>query len=465
MTQLNNITSFYFLGIGGIGMSSLARYFRNLGYRVAGYDRTSTRLTGQLQDEGIDVHFDDLGYHAGELAGDCDASLVVYTPAVPADHGELTWFRENGYLILKRSQLLGMVCNNKKCLAVAGTHGKTTISAMTANILHHSAVGCGAFLGGISKNFGSNLVMPGPEDSWLVTEADEYDHSFLQLTPDVAVVTYMDADHLDVYGNSLSLKESFLRFAAQVRPGGSLVIRKELAAEFPELPGIQVYTYSLLEDADFSAVGLVGGDHSGCTGFQLKTPSGTTEMIRMKYPGLLNAENAVAAGAAAFLAGAEPLEVVRGIETYSGVERRFDIRFCGDRSVYIDDYAHHPAELKAFISSVRLIYTGKRIMGIFQPHLYSRTRDFAPEFAESLDVLDSVILLPIYPARELPLPGITSELILSYMSPGDKHVGERGQVLGFIRERKPEVLLTMGAGDIDLLVGEISDFLRNEEGC
>jgi UDP-N-acetylmuramate--alanine ligase len=465
MTLPGNITSFYFLGIGGIGMSSLARYFRNLGYRVAGYDRTSTRLTGQLQDEGIDVHFKDLGCRAGELAGGSDASLVVYTPAVPADHGELVWFRENGYRILKRSQLLGMVCNNKKCLAVAGTHGKTTISAMVANILHHSAVGCGAFLGGISKDFGSNLVMPGPEDRWLVTEADEYDHSFLQLTPDIAIVTYMDADHLDVYGNSLSLKESFLRFAAQVRPGGCLVIRKELAAEFPELPGKRVYTYSLSEDADFAAVGLVPGDHSKCYGFHLKTPSGTTGMIRMKYPGLLNAENAVAAGAAAFLAGAEPLEVEKGIETYSGVERRFDIRFSGLRSVYIDDYAHHPAELKAFISSVRLIYYGKRITGIFQPHLYTRTRDFAPEFAESLDLLDSVLLLPIYPARELPLPGITSDLILSYMSPGDKHVGEREQVLGFIRERKPEVLLTMGAGDIDLLAGEISDFLRNAESC
>jgi UDP-N-acetylmuramate--alanine ligase len=464
MTQTGNITSFYFLGIGGIGMSSLARYFRNLGYRVAGYDRTSTKLTGQLRHEGIDVHFDDLGRRVCELAPDKDSSLVVYTPAVPGDHGELTWFRENGYRIVKRSQLLGMICNSKKCIAVAGTHGKTTISAMVANILHHSAVGCGAFLGGIAKDFGSNLVMPDPEDRWLVTEADEYDHSFLQLTPDIAIVTYMDADHLDVYGDCQSLKESFLRFAAQVRPGGCLVVRKELAAEFPEFPGIRVYTYSLSEDADFSAIGLLPDDHSKCYGFQLKTPSGTTGMISMKYPGLLNVENAVAAGAAAFLAGAEPFEVEKGIETYSGVERRFDVRFSGYRSVYIDDYAHHPAEIKAFISSVRLIYTGKRITGIFQPHLFSRTRDFAPQFAESLDLLDSILLLPIYPARELPLPGVTSELILSYMSPGDKHVGERGQVLDFIRERKPEVLLTMGAGDIDLLAGEISDFLRNEEG-
>jgi UDP-N-acetylmuramate--alanine ligase len=452
----------YFLGIGGIGMSALARYFKHGGCRVAGYDRTSSTLTRQLQQEGIPVHFSDLGQKVRNLAGEQETTLVVFTPALPSNHREWTWLRENGYHILKRSQVLGMICNQGKCLAVAGTHGKTTISAMVANILKLSKTGCGAFLGGISKNFRSNFILPGPGDQWLVTEADEFDRSFLQLTPDIAVITYMDADHLDIYENQRALKESFLQFTAQIRPEGSLVIKKELLSEFQPMPGRQIFTYSLSPEADFFGKELNINELTRCYNFKIKTPSGLTERINMTYPGLLNVENAIAAGAAAFLAGAGPAEIKKGLESYSGVERRFDIRFMNGKTIFIDDYAHHPAELNAFISSVKLLYPGKHITGIFQPHLYSRTRDFAGQFAASLDLLDTAVILPVYPARELPIPGVSSGLILEQMSIEDKMLVEKGCIPGFIRERKPEILLTMGAGDIDLLAVKIIGALKDE---
>ncbi len=462
MIGFGNILTVYFLGIGGIGMSALARYFKYGGCSVAGYDRTSSALTKHLQQEGIPVHFSDLGQKVRNLAGEKETTLVVFTPAIPSNHREWTWLRENGYHILKRSQVLGMICNQAKCLAVAGTHGKTTISAMVANILKHSKTGCGAFLGGISKNFRSNFIQPGPGDQWLVTEADEFDRSFLQLTPDIAVITYMDADHLDIYENQRALKESFLQFAAQIRPGGSLIIKKELLSEFQPMPGRQIFTYSLSPEADYYVKELNVNELTRCYNFKIETPSGLTERINMTYPGLLNVENAIAAGAAAFLAGIGPEEIKKGLECYSGVERRFDIRFMNGKTIFIDDYAHHPAELNAFISSVKLLYPGKHITGIFQPHLYSRTRDFAGQFAASLDLLDTAVILPVYPARELPIPGVSSELILKQMSIEDKMLVEKGRVPGFIMERKPEILLTMGAGDIDLLADEIIGALKDE---
>ncbi len=462
MTGIGNIRQVYFLGIGGIGMSALARWFRHSGLSVAGYDRTPSQLTAELQQEGICVHFEDLGAGVQELAGDRHTTLVVVTPALPADLGEWKWLANNNYSIKKRSEVLGLICNRKKCLAVAGTHGKTTISTMAATILKFSDTGCGAFLGGISKNFNSNLILPGKDDQWLVTEADEYDRSFLRLTPDVAVITFMDADHLDIYGQYEELKASFLQFASQIRSGGSLVVRKELASSFNLLSDRRMYTYSLSGEADFCTVKLKMDPLTHNYTFKIKTPAGLTPFITMSYPGKLNVENAVAAGAATFLAGAGLEEIKAGLEKYTGVKRRFDILYRDNKTLFIDDYAHHPEELKAFITSVRLLYPGKKITGIFQPHLYSRTRDFAGEFARNLDLLDRAILLPVYPARELPIPGVDSGLILRKMTLAKKQLAEKHEIASIIRESKPDILLTMGAGDIELMTTEIISCLKNE---
>jgi len=462
MKGVGEITHIYFLGIGGIGMSALARYFRHMGLEVAGYDRTPSGLTTDLEKEGIRIHYTDEGEDVRNLTGHPNQTLIVLTPAVPDHHGEWDWLKNNGYTILKRSKVLGMICNRSKCLAVAGTHGKTTISTMAAVILKGSEKGCGAFLGGISKNFNSNLVLPAHDNDWLVTEADEYDRSFLQLTPDIAVITYMDADHLDIYGSCDEMKEAFFRFVGQVRKGGGLVVNRELATEFSLPPDRQLHTYALTGPAGFFAADLHADTETGCYTFSLSTPSGIIPHIRMTYPGILNVENAVAAGAAAFLAGARPDEIRKGLESYSGVKRRFDIRFRSGQTLYIDDYGHHPRELKAFIRSVRLLWPGKKITGIFQPHLYTRTRDFAAEFAASLDMLDTAVLLPIYPARELPIEGVTSALILQHMTSGHGFLSEKSEICPFIMKHPPEILLTMGAGDIELLAEDIISLLSNE---
>jgi UDP-N-acetylmuramate--alanine ligase len=463
MIGFDNITHVYFLGAGGIGMSAQARYFRHLGFNVAGYDRTLSGLTSEMEKEGINIHNNDMGDKVFNLISGPENTLVVLTPAVPPDHGEWKWLKEHGYTILKRSKVLGMICNQRKCLAVAGTHGKTTVSTMTATILKLSETGCGAFLGGISKNFNSNLLLPEPGDEWLVTEADEYDRSFLQLTPDIAVITYMDADHLDIYGNLEDMKASFFTFAQQVRPGGSLIVNKEIAAAFGKMEERKIFTYSLSGEADFRAIDLQINSDSKCYKFRLRTPAGDTNLTDMKYPGMLNVENAVAASAAAFLAGAGLEEIKNGLEQYIGVKRRFDIRYQSKKTLFIDDYAHHPRELSAFIKSVRLLYPGEKITGIFQPHLYTRTRDFAEEFAESLELLDIILILPIYPARELPIEGVTSELIMKFITSENKHLVEKTEIAGYVREHKPAVLLTMGAGDIDLLADDIISVLEDEQ--
>ena len=462
MIGFNNIKNVYFLGIGGIGMSALARYFRHIGLRVCGYDRTPTALTAELETEGMAIHYHDMGEDVSHFAPDVLTTLVVVTPAIPQDFGEWQWFLKNGFKIQKRSEVLGMICNRQKCLAVAGTHGKTTISTMAAVLLKNSATGCGAFLGGISINFNSNLILPGEGDQWLVTEADEYDRSFLRLTPDIAVITYMDADHLDIYGQHDALRTSFLQFASQIKPGGTLIVRKELESFF-NLPGIRVFTYSLTGEADFHAVSLYLNPDTQCYRYRIQTPSGLTPPVEMRYPGILNVENGVAAAAAASLAGVSPDEIARGLEIYAGVKRRFEIRYRGKKNLYIDDYAHHPAELKAFISSVRLLFPAQKITGIFQPHLYTRTRDFAEEFARSLDLLDIAFLLPIYPARELPIEGVSSELILQFMTLADKRLIHKSDIHRLLWQEKPEILLTMGAGDIDLLAEEIIDVMKDEE--
>jgi UDP-N-acetylmuramate--alanine ligase len=464
MIEFNKIISVYFLGIGGIGMSALARYFNHLGLTVCGYDRTPSRLTNELEDEGIAIHYHDMGQEVMHLAVDTSTTLVVVTPALPQDFGEWQWFLNHGFRVLKRSEVLGIICNRQKCLAVAGTHGKTTVSTMTAVILKNSSVGCGAFLGGISINFNNNLVLPGEEEQWLVTEADEYDRSFLQLTPDIAVITYMDADHLDIYGQHDALINSFKQFASQIRPGGNLIIRKELESSF-HLPGIRIFTYSLNEEADFCVDSLQLNVDTRCYSFRIKTPHGLSPRIEMHYPGILNVENGLAAAAAASLAGATLNEIAGGLEIYMGVKRRFEIRFRNKKNLYIDDYAHHPAELKAFISSVRLLFPDKKITGIFQPHLFTRTRDFAGEFAESLDLLDCALLLPVYPARELPIEGVSSALILQLMTLPNRKLIMKSDIPAFIKSEKPDILLTMGAGDIDLVAEEIISILKDEIDC
>lgn len=461
MRGFENISYVYFVGIGGIGMSALARLFHHHGLQVAGYDRTPTALTNQLLEEGIRVHFEDLGKDAGQLAGTPENTLVVVTPAVPLSHKELQWFSKNRYSIWKRSRLLGHICKQYSCLAVAGTHGKTTVSTMIATILNHTPEGCGAILGGISKNFDTNLLIPDSDNQWMVTEADEYDRSFLQLSPDVAVVTSVDADHLDVYGHHHQVISSFLDFAGNIRPGGTILVKKPIEDYFTNCKK-KLFTYALMGDADFTTQDLHLDQESHCYVFRLSTPGGNSGEIHMNYPGLLNVENAVAAGAASYLAGASLDDILTGLEDYSGVRRRFDVLFKKMGIVYIDDYAHHPEELRAFILSVRALYPDKHITGIFQPHLYTRTRDFADGFAKSLDLLDTALLIPVYPARELPIPGVSSEMLLYKMTIQDKYLIGMDEVVNYIRHNRPEILLTMGAGDIELIADEIIKTLGNE---
>lgn len=463
MSLNDNISTVYFLGIGGIGMSALARYFSHMRLKVAGYDRTPSAITDTLSMEGIDVHFSDLGPAVSRYVDTPGNTLVILTPAVPDDHNELLWLRKNHYRIVKRAWVLGQICLRYHCLAVSGTHGKTTVSTMAANILAYTPEKCGAILGGISRNFNTNLLLPIENSSWMVTEADEYDRSFLQLSPDIAVITSMDADHLDIYSTYDQVIASFNQFIERIRPEGSLLIKKSVAGQV-EIPAhVRKYTYSVSGEADFVANDLILDKESRCYMFRLKTPGGLTPEIKMNYPGILNVENAIAAGAAAFLSGAELQAIHAGLENYQGVKRRFDILYKRPGVLYIDDYAHHPEELKAFITSVKLLYPDKEITGIFQPHLYSRTRDFAEEFAASLDLLNIAVLLPIYPAREKPIKGVSSAIIWEKMKLERKFLLEKEALDGFITENRPEVLLTMGAGDIDLLAGSIIQKLADEK--
>jgi UDP-N-acetylmuramate--alanine ligase len=460
MNNLQNIKNVYFLGIGGIGMSALARYFKYSGRNVAGYDRTRTALTDALQNEGIDVHFEDDIRYVPSKWNPAD-TLAVFTPALPDDHHELSWFREKPISLLKRASVLGMICNEKECVAVAGTHGKTTVSTMTASILKETQFGCGAFLGGISKNFGSNFLFPPGDSPWIVAEADEFDRSFLHLYPRLALVTSLDADHLDIYGEKSKIVESFEKFISQIKPDGKLVIKKGVDLNVQKTKA-QVFTYALTEEADFCALHPELSREGGYYTFDLKTPEGIISNCRMYYPGWINIENAVAASALAYLAGATADEIKSGIEEYKGVIRRFDIRYRSENHIYIDDYAHHPAELKAVITSVKSLYPSRKVTGIFQPHLYSRTRDFADEFAESLDLLDETVLVPIYPAREEPIAGVSSGMIFERMKNPQKFLAEKEEVAGLLRDHPAEVVITLGAGDIENLSDEIIDVLKNK---
>ncbi len=444
----------YFLGIGGIGMSALARYFIAKGYQVNGYDRTSTDLTVALEKEGMIIH-----YHPDPSLIPAETGLVIYTPAIPATNIEFVYLQHSGIRMMKRAEVLGMLSSEYKTIACAGTHGKTTTSAMVSHLMHESLIGCQAFLGGISRNFDNNLLIS-ETSPFMVVEADEYDRSFLHLHPYIAIITSIDSDHLDIYGNHLAIEEAFSSFAGNIVQQGSLIIKKGLNLPLQLAAGCNEYSYAVEQEADFYASGL--SLEKGLYHFDFNYPNGKINNLVLGIPGLYNVENAVAALAAAILAGVTPEELSKGLASFKGVKRRFDIRFQGNNQVYIDDYAHHPEEIKACISSARAMFPGRRLTGIFQPHLFSRTRDFAADFAKSLSLLDEVLLLPIYPAREQPIAGIDSLMLLSLMDHSTKHLVQKEDLPGCLADKNIEVLLTMGAGDIDTLVDPLEQYFRNK---
>ena len=435
----------YLVGIGGIGMSALARYFRQCGCRVSGYDRTPSPLTRCLEEEGIPVHYED---NPSLLPEEVD--LCVYTPAVPANHAELRLLRERGVACMKRAEVLGVISRNRFTVALAGTHGKTSMTALTALLLRGDAP-VTAFIGGIASNFGSNLVND-KDAVRMVVEADEFDRSFLQLCPDVAVVSSMDADHLDIYHNVESLREAFDRFSCQIKPGGCLITKPELRHHFHTTA--KTYTYSLDNAAaDFRVENLHIAD--GVSRFDVRTPEAVLPGLMLPTAGLYNVENALAAVAVAFVLKLKYEKISGQLAQYNGVKRRFEYIIRRPGFVYVDDYAHHPKELEACIASARAWYPGRRICGVFQPHLYTRTRDFADEFAAALSLLDAAVLLEIYPAREEPIPGVSARMILERMTLKEKYVCTKEELIPLLERLGPEVLLTMGAGDIDRLVGRI----------
>ena len=434
-------------------MSAIARYCRHAGLNVSGYDRTPSPVTEALEKEGIPVHFDS---NVSLIPPAPEETLVIYTPAVPSDMAEMVYVRAHGYRIVKRAEALGEITSGKRCLAVSGTHGKTTTSTMLAHILTESGEGCTAFLGGISKNYGSNLLLS--DNDVIVAEADEFDRSFLQLHPEAAVVTSMDADHLDIYSGLEDLRETFVKFGAQT--ARYLIIRKGLEERFRQA-GVKADIVTYGNGGDFYASDIVS-DGTGRMFFTLYTPYGIFKEFHAGVPGLVYIENATAAAAMAMLHGAPVESIRKAISTFSGVVRRFDIRLNIPGHTYIDDYAHHPAELAATISSIRQIWPGRKICGIFQPHLYSRTKDFYPEFASSLSLLDSVILLPIYPAREEPIPGVSSEMILDRITLQDKRIIEKQDLLAEISNKDSDILVTFGAGDIDRFVKPIESLLKEK---
>jgi UDP-N-acetylmuramate--alanine ligase len=452
--DFNNIKRVYFLGIGGIGMSALARYFKATGKDVAGYDRTQAPLTKELISSGINIHFSD---ETGLIPADYlnkEDTLVVVTPAIPGNHKELAYFRNNSFMLFKRSEILGFIAGQKYNIAVSGTHGKTTVSTMIAHIMSQSESGCSAFLGGISKNFKSNLVY-NAKSNYIITEADEFDRSFLRLHPQLTVITAMDADHLDIYGSRDELVRTFSQFANQTRKGGIILAKKGLKLDLDY--DYNNYTYTLAEKADFYASNITL--NRGIYSFEVVTPSSVIKNMSLRHPGIVNVENAIAATAVTYLTGIDAEIIRNALSTFNGISRRFDIILKTEELIYIDDYAHHPRELSAVINSVRKLYPGKKVTGIFQPHLYSRTRDFAGEFAESLDTLDDLILLDIYPARELPIKNITSKIIFDKVKLSGKMLCSKNDLPGILKNMKLEVLLTMGAGDIDQLVEPIKTML------
>ena len=463
--NFKDIKQVYFLGIGGIGMSAIARYFYTQNIPVMGYDKTETELTKALVNEGIKVHYKDMGSELANFGFDKKNVLVVLTPAIPKNHEEYNWFLQNDFTILKRSQVLGVITDAYKTVGIAGTHGKTTTSTLLAHILKQSKIDCAAFLGGISTNYNSNLLLhhtteqtPTTQNQLMVVEADEFDRSFLTLHPSIGVITSTDADHLDIYGEHDALKKSFADYAAQVRE--VLFVKKELDlyAELSEKDHTnRIKSYSIKQQADVYAdnINIVGDNYY----FDLHAANIHLTQIHLGIPGLHNVENAVAASAAALYAGVSADELITSLASFKGVKRRFEYIIKQPNLVYIDDYAHHPTELEAIIGSVKKMYAGKKVLVMFQPHLYSRTRDFVDGFASSLSLADEVLLLDIYPARELPIPGITSAIIFDKITTKEKTLCIKNEVLELIKTKNIEVILTLGAGDIDTLIEPIKNYL------
>ena len=448
---MNSYKNIYFIGIGGIGMSAIARYYKFKGCNVSGYDKTESELTEELIAEGIGVHYED---NTDFIPKDVENTLVVYTPAIPHDLKELVYVQEHGYTLLKRSKTLGEIAKGQRCLAVAGTHGKTTTSTLLAHIFTDSKVGCSAFLGGISKNYDTNLLVS--HNPTIVAEADEFDRSFLQLFPEIAVITAMDADHLDIYGDLKHVHEAFQAFAGQV--SGTVITKLGLDIT-PNHTKARIMRYSYNDPrADFYADNL-RKDECGYFTFNLKYPDGVIKDCRVGVPGWVNVENAVAASAIALVYGIDPEAIRHALGTFLGVKRRFDIHVNRPGCAYIDDYAHHPNEISTAISSMRDIFPGRRLTAIFQPHLYTRTRDFADEFAKALSAVDKLILLDIYPAREKPIPGVSSRLIFDKVTAPEKVLLKKEMLMKYLEDEKIDTLITFGAGNIDRFIPQITEML------
>lgn len=454
--ELKDIKSVYFIGAGGIGMSAIARYFLGKGLVVAGYDKTATPLTRQLEKEGMSIHYEENIDLIPDGCKDKTSCLVVYTPAIPAEHKELCFFQENNFEIEKRAQVLGTLTRAHKGLCVAGTHGKTTTSTMCAHLLHQSHVDCNAFLGGISKNYGTNYILS--KSDYVVIEADEFDRSFHWLRPWISVITATDPDHLDIYGTKEAYLESFRHYSSLIQPGGALIIHKNLEMKDELQEGVERYEYSL-DEGDFHAENII--IENGEITFDFVSPKENVKNVRLGQPVPINIENGVAAMAMAQLAGCTADELRQAMETYSGVERRFDFKIKTDKLVFLSDYAHHPQEIFQSARSIRELYRDKKITAIFQPHLYTRTRDFYKDFASSLSLLDEVVLCDIYPAREKPIEGVTSKLIYDNLREGvEKKMIKKEEVLDFVKSKDFQVLIVLGAGDLDNYVPEIENILK-----
>ena len=458
---MKEFDSIYFVGAGGIGMAALERYFLSRGKRVAGYDRTPSELTDALVNEGVEIVFDEDPALIPDYCRDPQRSLVVYTPAVPAEHAGLCYFREHGFEVVKRARVLGVITEHSKSLCFAGTHGKTTTSSMAAHMLHDSGMGCNAFLGGVLRNYDSNFLLS-DDSPYSVIEADEFDRSFHHLRPYIAVVTSTDPDHLDIYGTPENYLEGFAHFTSLIVPGGALIVHTGLALQPRVQPGVRIYTYGR-EDGDFHAARVRVGN--GTIVFDLVTPWETIADVELGVPVDINIENAIASMAACRLVDVPAEAMRRAMATFMGAKRRFEfwLKEPGEHGkVVIDDYAHHPSEIRASITSVRQLYAGRKITVIFQPHLYTRTRDFADEFAQALSLADEVLLLPIYPARELPIEGVSSEMLLDKLTCAEKNIYSKENLINSISVRNFDVLLTVGAGDIANLLPKIVEEVKKQ---
>ncbi len=458
---MKEFDSIYFVGAGGIGMAALERYFLSRGKRVAGYDRTPSELTDALVNEGVEIVFDEDPALIPDYCRDPQRTLVVYTPAVPAEHAGLCYFREHGFEVVKRARVLGVITEHSKSLCFAGTHGKTTTSSMAAHMLHDSGMGCNAFLGGVLRNYDSNFLLS-DDSPYSVIEADEFDRSFHHLRPYIAVVTSTDPDHLDIYGTPENYLEGFAHFTSLIVPGGALIVHTGLALKPRVQPGVRIYTYGR-EDGDFHAARVRVGN--GTIVFDLVTPWETIADVELGVPVDINIENAIASMAACRLVDVPAEAMRRAMATFMGAKRRFEfwLKEPGEHGkVVIDDYAHHPSEIRASITSVRQLYAGRKITVIFQPHLYTRTRDFADEFAQALSLADEVLLLPIYPARELPIEGVSSEMLLDKLTCAEKNIYSKENLINSISVRNFDVLLTVGAGDIANLLPKIVEEVKKQ---